>query len=321
MRPALAPRVTMPTRLPALGAVAAALLLALLLISVSAPAQAQDFPKPTGYVGDFADVFDAGTESQLEESLRLVDEETTVELAIVTVPDLGGTDIQDYAVRLFEAWGIGKKGEDNGVLLILALAERRVQIEVGYGLEPYITDSQAGRILDAEVVPDLAAGNYSQGLLNGAYAIRLQIQESGYEPGQPRPATGPDLGFLKPLADIPLWLVITLGLLSLYAVTYMARTRSVWLGGVWGAGVGGVLGWVIGGWAGLGIGLAGLAVGGLFLDAILSSAYRYQSSSGRSTSWGRSWGGFGGAGGGMRSGGFGGFGGGRSGGGGAGRGF
>jgi uncharacterized protein len=297
-----------------------ALTLAAALLAAQ-PIRAQDYPDPVGYVNDFANVIDSDIEAGLEDALRLAEEETTVEIAVVTVPDLGGLDINTYAVELFEEWGIGQRGEDNGVLFITAIAERETRIEVGYGLEPYITDGRAGRILDDSVRPAFREDNFSLGILDGVTAIRIALDETGYTEGaRPPQESGIDLGIFQPLAD-RLWLVIVLGLLSLYVVTYMARTRSVWLGGVWGAGVGGLVGWIIAGWAGLAVGIAGIGFGGLVLDAILSTAYRYQSSSGRSTSWGRTWGGFGGAGGGFRSGGFGGFGGGRSGGGGARRGF
>jgi uncharacterized protein len=281
---------------------------------------AQEFPDPVGYVNDFANVIDAETEAGLEDALRLVEDETTVQLAVVTVADLGGTDINDYAVRLFEDWGIGQRGEDNGILFITAIEEREVKFELGYGIEPFITDSRAGRILDDEVLPAFSEDNFALGIVNGAYALRLALDETGYAPGA-EPPPRDDFGFLQPLAD-RVWLLIILGLASMYAIGLMARTKSVWLGAVWGGTVGGLTGWIIAGWAGLAAGIFGIGLAGLILDVMLSTAYRYQSSSGGSTAWHRTWGGFGGLGGGMRSGGgFGGFGGGRSGGGGARRGF
>ena len=275
-------------------------------------ALAQEFPEPRGYVSDFAEVIPPDVESPLEDALRLAEQETTVEIAVVTVKDLGGLDINTYAVKLFERWGVGQKGKDNGLLFITAIAERKVWIEVGYGLEGYITDSRAGRILDQEVLPDFKQDNFALGITRGARALRVALDETGYTTGQPAPAdegfNPEDLGIFQPLAD-KLWLVIIIGFASIYAAAYMARTKSFWFGGLWGAGVGSVTGWVIAGF------------GGLILDFILSNAYRYSSSTGRSTTWTGSRGGFGGGIGGMRSGGFGGFGGGRSGGGGAGRGF
>ncbi len=283
-------------------------------------------PKPVGYVNDFANVISSDVEAPLEDALRLFEEETTVELVVVTVTDLGGTTVEDYAVRLFGDWGIGKKGVDNGVLLILSVSERRVRIEVGYGMEPYLTDGQVGRILDNDVLPDLRQDNYALGLLKGARKIAETIKNSDYQPGSVR---------AKPLVqtipfpvqgDARTWVLLGLAAASLYVVSFMARTKSFWFGGLWGAGAGGLLGWIWGEtWTLIALPI-GLGVLGLMLDAMLSSAYIHQKKSGKPTPWHQSWGGFSGTGrggwsGGKGMGGFGGFGGGRSGGGGGSRGF
>ncbi len=300
-----------------LAAICLAVIAVLLLAPGIALAQGLDLPEPVGYVNDFAGLIADDTEARLEQTLRQYEQETTVEVVAVTLPDLQGTTIEDYAVRLFEKWGIGKRDVDNGVLLIVARDERDVRIEVGYGMEPYITDGQAGRILDREVVPALRGGDYTQGVANGVTAIMQTIRDSGYEPGavRPRPVTSRIAEAFEGKA----WLLWTLAGISLYVVAFMARTRSIWLGGIWGGIVGGILGGVLGGLLAILVGVAMLGLVGLLLDALLSSAYRYQKSSGRSTAWHRTWGGFSGAG--RGGGGFGGFGGGRSGGGGASRGF
>lgn len=295
-----------------------ALVVAVWTTTAPGAALAQDLPKPVGYVNDFAGVIPDEVRSSLEDALRQTEQETSVEAVLVTVPDLGGSTIEEYAVRLFEEWQIGKKGEDNGVLLILAVEERKVRIEVGYGLEPYITDGRAGRILDESVIPDLRQDNFALGLARGALAIRTALDESGYTSGEPPRA---EAGALDGISNW-LWLIVVAGGFSVYLFSYMARTRSIWLGGIWGAGAGAAAGWILAPWLGILVGIAGGAVLGLALDAILSSAYRNQSSAGRPTGWTHTWGGFSGAGRGPGTGGgFGGFGGGRSGGGGASRGF
>ncbi len=148
---------------------------------------AQEFPKPVGFVNDFAGVIPDDTESQLETALQQFEQEQTVEVTVVTVPSLEGDSIEGYAVRLFKEWGIGKKGVDNGVLLLVAVGERDVRIEVGYGMEPYITDGQAGRILDERVIPDLRLDNYAMGILRGIQGIEQAIYASDYVPGQGAP--------------------------------------------------------------------------------------------------------------------------------------
>ncbi len=326
-RKALAPLGGKPERGPHRGlhlfsaGVCAPVLFALVAALAVIPASAQQLPEPVGYVNDFAGVFSADIKSGLEDSLRLFEQETTVELAVVTVPNMSGTTVEEYAARLFEKWGIGKKDVDNGILLLFAQSERRVRIEVGYGMEPYLTDGQAGRILDNEVLPDLRAGNYGLGLLKGTRAIAQTIKDSDYQPGDVRPRSS--FPRLPSLVANRAWVLWLLGGLSMYLLSFMGRTRSIWLGGLWGAASGATLGWAFNGsillMGGIAAGAAGL---GLLLDLILSSAYRYQRSSGGPTSWARTWGGFSGAGrGGWGGGGSGGFGGGRSGGGGASRGF
>ncbi|MEK7777624.1 MAG: TPM domain-containing protein, partial [Chloroflexota bacterium] len=292
-----------------------------LLVASASHTSAQEFPPPTGFVSDYAGVFSDDVKAQLEGLLRQFEQESTVEVVVVTVPDLQGESIEAYSVSLFEKWGIGKKGVDNGVLLLLATQDRKVRIEVGYGMEPYLTDGQVGRILDNEVIPDLKAGNFSLGLLKGARGIVQAIKASDYQPGtvRARPLVNPLIESIQR----NLWLVIGLGAVSVYLMAYMARSKSIALGGIWGAGSGVLLGWVSYGLIGLVVGAIGLGLVGLLLDALLSSAYRFQASSGRPTGWRQTWGGFsGGSPPGWSGGrGFGGFGGGRSGGGGASRGF
>lgn len=297
-----------------------------LLLLVTPTTFAQGIPRPSGFVNDLANVIADGAQAELETALAAFERETTVEVAVVTVPTLGNDTVEGYAVRLFEEWGIGKKGVDNGVLLLLAVQERRVRIEVGYGMEPYLPDGKAGRILDETVIPSLRQNDYTTGLANGARAIVQAIQGSGYEPGSVRERPSAGLPFEVPAGF--LWALFALGAASLYAFSYFTRSKRIWPGGAWGAAAGALLGWLGGGFLGLAVGAAVVGAVGLLMDALLSSAYRYQKSSGRPTDWRHSWGGWYGAGHGTwgssrrGGGGFGGgFGGGRSGGGGASRGF
>ncbi|RPJ53356.1 MAG: TPM domain-containing protein [Acidobacteria bacterium] len=125
----------------------------------------------TGYVNDFATIFRPEQRQDLEQYLAEVERKTTSQVSVVTIPSLEGNEISDFANRLFERWGIGQKGKDNGVLLVAAIQDRKVWIEVGYGLEPAIPDARAGRILDQYVVPYFRQGDYGAGLSEGARAI------------------------------------------------------------------------------------------------------------------------------------------------------
>jgi uncharacterized protein len=103
--------------------------------------------KPAGYVSDFAGVVDEASHQRLEAYCASLEQTTGVQLAIVTVPSLDGEPVDQVANDLFRKWGIGQKGKDNGALLLLAIADRRSRLELGYGLEPAITDGLAGDVL------------------------------------------------------------------------------------------------------------------------------------------------------------------------------
>lgn len=129
---------------------------------VSLPIWAQDFPEPTGHVNDFAQLLSSDYRQSLEQELVDFEEETTAEIAVVTIESLEGDSIEEYAVRLFEQWGIGKKEKDNGLLILIAKEDREMRIEVGYGLEPVITDGRAGRIIREKMRPAFREENYDQ---------------------------------------------------------------------------------------------------------------------------------------------------------------
>jgi uncharacterized protein len=288
-----------------------AVFLVLVLALVPAwPVLAITFPKAQGFVSDLAGLIAPADRAGLETRLSLLEKETTAEVAVVTVFDLGGTTIEDYASQLFDAWGIGKKDQDNGVLFIVALSERKARIEVGYGLEPIITDGRAGRILDQKVIPEFKNGDYSTGILQGAAAIEEYIR-AGTAPGPLE--DNPARSLLGDNTALLAWL----GIITIYLMGFMARSKSIWLGSIWGGIVGIILGLTLGNvGATMLLAIAGGALGA-FLDFLLSRNYKERAGSGMATGWYASGGGFRGGGGG----GFGGFSGGSSGGGGASRGW
>jgi len=122
-------------------------------------------------VNDFAAVIDAATETRLTALLEHVERKSSAEIAVVTVSSLDGQDIASYAVRLFEQWGIGKKGKDNGVLFLVAPRERKMRIEVGYGLEGALPDGLCGAISDQYIIPHFKSGDFNGGIWNGTAAI------------------------------------------------------------------------------------------------------------------------------------------------------
>jgi uncharacterized protein len=154
----------------------------LVVISISficflSPVHAQDvdYPDYIGYVNDFAGLLDAASRSDLETLIDGIEKGTGAEIAVVTIDSLEGITIEEYAVELFEYWGIGKADEDNGLLVLVALLEREVRIEVGYGLEGIITDLEVGRIIDEIIVPNFKEENYNRGIYDAVVTISNQI--------------------------------------------------------------------------------------------------------------------------------------------------
>jgi len=162
-----------PRRLPG-HAWAAVLALALWLVALPALA-APSFPALTGRVVDDAHVLSPATVSSLDAKLADVETRTGRQLVVVTLSDLQGYDIADYGYQLGRAWGIGQRGQNNGVLLIVAPKEHKVRIEVGYGLEPILTDALSSVILQQQVLPKFRSGDVEGGVVAGTDALAAQL--------------------------------------------------------------------------------------------------------------------------------------------------
>ncbi len=142
----------------------------LLLVAGSSLAE-RPFPKPRGPVNDFADVIPQAYEQKIMLILTELFQKTGTPVVVVTMPDIGGAEYNDYANRLYSAWGIGKKGEDKGVLIFIAIKERKLRIETGYGVEGILPDGLVGEIRDRYMTPYLKQNKYGEGLLNGTMAV------------------------------------------------------------------------------------------------------------------------------------------------------
>jgi uncharacterized protein len=149
---------------------------ALALAFAAAPAlAAPSFPQLTGRVVDDAHVLSPQTAADLDAKLADLETKTGRQVVVVTLPSLQGYDIQDYGYQLGRAWGIGQKGQNNGVLFIVAPSEHKVRIEVGYGLEPILTDALSSVILQEQVLPKFRSGDVSGGVVAGTDAIIKQL--------------------------------------------------------------------------------------------------------------------------------------------------
>ncbi|PLV59748.1 YgcG family protein [Thermotoga sp. KOL6] len=136
-----------------------------------------NLPKPTPYkyVNDYVGVLDEGTVRKIVAVGKELEEKTTSQVVVVIIPSLSGITIEEYANLLFREWGIGQRDKNNGVLMLIAMNDRKVRIEVGYGLEGTIPDGKAGRILDEYVIPYFKNGEYSKGVYYGYLAIVNEV--------------------------------------------------------------------------------------------------------------------------------------------------
>jgi uncharacterized protein len=146
------------------------LITSVLLIAGSSLAE-RPFPKPRGPVNDFADVIPQADEQKINLIVTELFQKTGTRVVVVTMPDIGGAEYNDYANRLYSAWGIGKKGVDKGVLIFITIKERKLRIEIGYGLEGILPDGLVGEIRDRYMNPDLKQNKYGEGLLKGTIAV------------------------------------------------------------------------------------------------------------------------------------------------------
>ncbi|WP_207247729.1 YgcG family protein, partial [Pseudomonas sp. FW305-67] len=133
------------------------------------------FPELTGRVVDNAQMIEPAVREQLVQQLNAHEKSTGEQLVVVTLPDLQGADIADFGYQLGRYWGIGQKDKNNGALLIVARAERKLRIEVGYGLEDRLTDAQSSVIINQVITPAFKAGNFSKGISDGVSAMLVVL--------------------------------------------------------------------------------------------------------------------------------------------------
>lgn len=136
---------------------------------------APHFPALTGRVVDDANILSAGTKDDLTQKLAALEQKTSRQLVVVTIPSLQGYEISDYGYQLGRAWGIGQKKLNNGILLIVAPTEHKVRIEVGYGLEPIVTDALSEVIIQTQILPKFRDGDFNGGVEAGVDALVQQL--------------------------------------------------------------------------------------------------------------------------------------------------
>ncbi len=252
-------------RLARLAFVLAALLA---VLQLAAPAfAAPTYPKLAGRVTDAAGILPAETVQSLEAQLKALEDGTGTQLVVATVPSLDGYEIEDYGVGLIRAWGIGQKDTNNGAILLVAPNERKVRIEVGYGLEGVLTDAVSATIIRNQIIPQFKAGDMPAGIIAGTGAMVDLLGLPPEEQAAQVAAVGAandraaKVGAVSAI-EVIFWVIVLLWVIGAMSGGKKGRRRGgviVWgpgMGGGWSGGGGG------GGWGGGGGFSGGGGMGG-----------------------------------------------------------
>jgi uncharacterized protein len=130
-----------------------------------------DVPRLQGYVNDYAGMISPPAKSKIEEALRVFEQSDSTQVVILTVPSLEGENIEEFGIKVGETWKVGQKGKDNGILFIVSKQERKIRIDVGYGLEGRLTDLTAGRIIDLVIKPRFKQEDFDGGFVAGVSSL------------------------------------------------------------------------------------------------------------------------------------------------------
>ena len=252
-------------------------LLLLLALLLAAPAAAQSFPELSGRVVDQAGLLSQEQEAQLTQKLEALEQASSRQLVIATIRSLEDYPIEDYGYQLGRHWGIGQSEANNGIILIVAPAERKVRIEVGYGLEPIMTDALSHQIIQQQILPRFRDNDYPGGIAAGADAIIAQLQappqlaeQRALEAARAEQGSGSEGGSVFPLI---FWMIILFFIIipmlrsGFGGRKYRGRRRRGLPIVIWGPGLGGgssgsSSGWGGGSWGGGGGGGFGGFSGG-----------------------------------------------------------
>jgi len=183
----------------------------LLVLGIArAPAAADDVPFLSGRVNDTANLLPPEAEAAISSKLETLEKETGAQVAVLTVQSIGDAPVEDYALKVAEAWKLGRKGIDDGAIFLVAQQEHAVRIEVGYGLEPKLPDVRCKRILEELVVPKFRAGDFPAGIAAGVDAVDKAVRG-----GDPLPPPKPVPAGDRNLDQVPLVGRIGMGIVFL----------------------------------------------------------------------------------------------------------
>lgn len=214
---------------------ASAFIVAVMLYA--APLFGGEVPALRGYVNDYAGMLSPTAEQTLEQELRDFEQTDSTQVVILTVPSLEGKAIEEFSMTVAETWGIGRRGKDNGIILLMAMDERKIRIEVGRGLEGPLTDLLSGRIIDLIIKPRFKQGDFDGGVAAGVAAIidatRGEFKADGGT------SDGGHQGFWELLPFLLFGAVMVFSLLSNVAARSGRRRGGIWHGGGFGGSFGG----------------------------------------------------------------------------------
>ncbi len=163
------------------------------LCSLPLVAYSLDVPKLQGYVNDYAGMISPSAKSKIEEGLKAFEQSDSTQVVILTIPSLEGENLEDFSIKVAEAWKIGQQLKDNGIILLVSKQERKIRIEVGRGLEGRLTDLMAGRIIDQVIKPRFKQGDFDAGFVMGTSALIAATR--GEFKAEQRPAQRGQKGF------------------------------------------------------------------------------------------------------------------------------
>ncbi len=264
------------------------------LIGWAAPALALEIPSATGFVNDFAGILSADEKETLENFCQNFAEETSNEIAVAIFDTLDGEPIESVGIQLGEKWQVGTKQNDNGVIFVVAVADHKMRIEVGRGLEGVLTDLGTKYLQDTYAAPKFRADNY----FGGIQAVVTEIAKVARGEYDLPEVDTEELSFYEEVAG---HLIV---FLFLWLASVLARSKSWWAGGAVGAGLGTLLGIFHGDFV---ANIITLGIIGLILDFVVSHNYQKSQGSGGSPSWWAGGSSFGSSGSSSSSGGFSGF--------------
>jgi len=189
--------------------------IAILFLLMPLETLALEVPRLQGRVNDYADMLSPSTEQQLDAALKEFERTDSTQIVVLTIASLEGESLEEFSIKVAEKWKIGQKGLDNGAILLISKNDRKLRIEVGYGLEGKMTDLMAGRIIRDVITPYFRSGQYDQGVIEGVQAmIRLTRGEFQSSPQAHSGKGGPDYrGFLS------------MSLVFLFLINVLARVR------------------------------------------------------------------------------------------------